>query len=113
MVTVRSSTNALMGGCRLLDFILGLQHSGSADFVSMFMARENSVTEIVHPVMMPISTLCQVDVIAPEEILLLLHSGNTYTTNGFVAGGLRFVCSTVYESDFTHCTFVLAAPWWT
>lgn len=82
-----------MGGCHWTDFILGLQHSGSTDFVSMFMARENSVTEIVHPVMMPISTLCQVDVIAPQEILLLLHRDTTYTMNGFVAGGLCFVCS--------------------
>ena len=49
----------------------GPLHSGSADLVSMFMARENSVTEIVHPVMIPISTLCQRDVIAPEETLIL------------------------------------------
>lgn len=82
-----------MGGCRWPDFILGPLHSGPADFVCTFMARENSVTEIVHPVMIPISTLCQVDVIAPEEILLLLRRGSTYTTNGFVAGGLHFVRS--------------------
>lgn len=46
-----------MGGCH-----------GSADLVSIFMARENSVTEIVHPIMILISTLCQLDVIAPKEI---------------------------------------------
>ena len=71
MVTVRSSINALMGGCRCTDFILGPLHSGSADLVSMFMARENHVTEIVHPVIMQTPTLCQLDVIAPEETLIL------------------------------------------
>lgn len=34
------------------EFILGPLHSGLADLVSMFMARENSVTEMVHLVMM-------------------------------------------------------------
>lgn len=45
--------NALMGGCRP-EFVRGPRHSGSADLVTIFMARENSVTEIVHPVMIPI-----------------------------------------------------------
>ncbi|KAJ3614714.1 hypothetical protein NHX12_018285 [Muraenolepis orangiensis] len=71
VMTVRSSMNALMGGCRCPEFVRGPLHSGSADLVSMFMARENNVTEIVHPVMIPISTLCQLDVIAPEETLIL------------------------------------------
>ena len=63
--------NALMDGCRCREFLLGPLHSCSADLVSMFMARENNVTEMVHPVMIPISTLCQLDVIAPEETLML------------------------------------------
>ena len=63
--------NALMGGCRCPEFDRGPLHSVSADLVSIFMARENCVTEIVHPVMMPISTLCQLDVVAPEETLIL------------------------------------------
>ena len=71
VMTVRSSINALMGGCRCPEFERGPLDSGSADLVSMFMARENSVTEIVHPVMIPISTLSQLDVNAPEETLML------------------------------------------
>lgn len=35
------------------------------------MARENSVTEIEHPVMVSMSTLCQVDVVAREETVIL------------------------------------------
>lgn len=63
--------NGLMGGCRCPEFVWGPLHSGPADLVSIFMARENSVTEIVHPVMIPISTLCQLDEVAPEETLIL------------------------------------------
>lgn len=44
--------NALMGGCPKAEFVLGSLHSGSADIVSMFMAKDNSVAEIVHPVIM-------------------------------------------------------------
>ena len=62
---------ALMGGCCCPDFDRDPLHSRSAYLVCMFMGRENSVTEIVHPVMIPISTLCQCDVIAPEETLIL------------------------------------------
>ena len=50
---------------------MGPLHSGSADFVSIFMARENRITEMVQPVMIPISILCQPDVTAPEEVLIL------------------------------------------
>ena len=46
VMTVRSCMNALMGGCGCPEFALGPLHSGSADLLSMFMARENNVTEI-------------------------------------------------------------------
>lgn len=47
VVTVRSNINVLMGGWRYPDFVRGPLHSGSADFTSIFMARENKITETV------------------------------------------------------------------
>lgn len=71
MVTVRSSIKAMMGGCCWAEFDVVPLHCGSADLVSIFMASENSMTEIVHPVMVLVSTLCQLDVVVPEETLTL------------------------------------------
>ncbi|CAF88673.1 unnamed protein product, partial [Tetraodon nigroviridis] len=68
VVTVRSSMNALMGGWRMPDLVLGPLHSGSADLASMFMARANIITEMVHPVMIPLSSRCHSDVTVPEDI---------------------------------------------
>lgn len=55
VVIVRSSTKALMGGCQTLNERVPL-HSTSADLTSMFMVSAKRNTEIVHPVMIPLST---------------------------------------------------------
>ncbi|XP_029985493.1 glutamyl aminopeptidase [Sphaeramia orbicularis] len=68
-ITVRSSINALMGGCRVPDLDKGPLHSTSADFTIMFIAREKSGTEIVQPVIIPFSRRCQADVNDPEVTL--------------------------------------------
>lgn len=71
VVTVRSSIKALMGGCRVPDLDRGPLHSVSAALTTMFMATAKRLTEIVHPVIMPFSSLCQSDVKLPEVTLSL------------------------------------------
>lgn len=44
------------------DGVLGPRHSGSAEFTSMFIARENKVTKMVQPVIIPTSSLWHTDV---------------------------------------------------
>lgn len=53
VVTVRSSMNALIRGCRVPDRDTG--HTTSADLTSIFIARVNRDTDIVQPVKMPFS----------------------------------------------------------
>lgn len=53
VVTLRSSMNALIGGCQEPDLENGLLRSTSTDFTSKFMANANRDTEIVPPVMIP------------------------------------------------------------
>ena len=65
--------NALIGGCLVPDLETGPRHSFSADFAIRFMARVNSETEMVQPVMIPFSSICQEDVVVPEETLSLKH----------------------------------------
>lgn len=67
VLTLRSSVNALMGGWYWADVVLGSLHSGSADWISTSMAREKSFAEMVHPMMMPTSTQCLLDVIPPRR----------------------------------------------
>ena len=68
---VRCSMKALMGGCRTPDLVRGPLHSTSAEFNSIFMASAKRITEIVHPVMIPFSSLIHSNVVVPEETLKL------------------------------------------
>ncbi|XP_061880329.1 zinc finger protein 569-like [Entelurus aequoreus] len=71
VVTVRSSMNALMGGCLCPEFVRGPLHSGSADLVSMFMASENSVTEIASlPLLLSQQILCELEEVSDESSML-------------------------------------------
>lgn len=49
VVTVRSSIKALIGRWHTPDFVKGRLDSTSADLTIMFMARANSVTEMIQP----------------------------------------------------------------
>lgn len=71
VVTVRSSLKALIGGSCIPVFIKGRLHSTSADLTIIFMARAKKMTELVQPVIMPFSSLCQSDVPDPAVILRL------------------------------------------
>ena len=71
VVTVRSSMNALMGGCRMPDLDRGPLYSVSAALTTMFMARAKRLTEMVHPIIIPFSSRCQSDVTLPEVTLSL------------------------------------------
>lgn len=56
VLTVRPTMSTLMCGRRSPELIRGFLHSGSAELVSIFMAKENNITEIVQPVIMLMST---------------------------------------------------------
>ena len=71
VVTVISSMYALNGGSRIPDFTLGPRHSTSADLIIIFIAREKRVAYIVHPVIIPLSSLCQSNVLVPDVTLRL------------------------------------------
>ncbi len=45
VVTVRSSINTLIGGCRTPDRVSGPLYSTSADLTSIFIAKANKITE--------------------------------------------------------------------
>ena len=68
VVTVRSSIFALIGGWCTFVFIIGPGHANSADFTIIFMARVKRVTESVEPVMIPLLSLYQSEIIILEEI---------------------------------------------
>lgn len=73
----------LCGDCLIIHedpdgrLVLGGFHLGlsalwlRADFTSMFMTKENKITEMVRPVIIPTSILCQPDVTTPEETVIL------------------------------------------
>lgn len=71
VVTVKSSMKALIGGWRTPVFVKGPLHSTSADLTIMFMARAKRMTEMVQPVIMSFSSLCQADVPDPNVTLSL------------------------------------------
>ena len=50
--------NAFTGGCLTPDFITGPLHSFSDEFTIRLIALENSITDIVSPVIMPFSICC-------------------------------------------------------
>lgn len=76
-VTMWSSMNDLMEGCRVSDLDLGHLHSTSADLTIMFMAKEKSGTEIVQPVIMHFSSLYQADVSgdSQHEVTIMVQNG--------------------------------------
>lgn len=69
VVTIRSSMNILMGGCPTLNLVRGPPHSISVDLTSMFMARVNNSTKMVHPVVIHLSSQCHADVDVLEVAL--------------------------------------------
>ena len=69
VVTIRSSMYALIGGWRTPVFIIGPQHSISADFTIIFMAGVKRVADSMQPVMIPLSSLCQSEIDILDEIL--------------------------------------------
>lgn len=71
VVMVRPSMKVLIRGCLMPDFVLGSLRSTSADLATVFMARAERVTEMVHPVMIPLSSQCQLDVLDLEVTLTL------------------------------------------
>lgn len=66
VVTVRSSIKARNEGNCTPDFVSGSRHSTSADLTSIIMDRTKRITDIVQPVIIPFSSLCQSDVIDPD-----------------------------------------------
>lgn len=70
MVMVRLSMKALIGGNRNPDLVSGRLHSPSAVVTTIFVASAKRMTEMVQPVMIPFSSLCQSEVMDPEANLI-------------------------------------------
>ena len=71
IVTVRSSINALIGGCRISELVSWPLHSTSADFTNISIAKANNITEIACTVIMPFLSRWNVDATVPEVTLKL------------------------------------------
>lgn len=61
----------MIGGCFILIFVIEPLHLFSADFITMFIANGKRVAGIVQPVVMPLSNVCQFDMLIPVQILIL------------------------------------------
>lgn len=88
VVTVRSSLKARIGGNCTPDFVSGSRHSTSADLTSIIMDRTKRITDIVQPVIIPFSSLCQSDVIDPEvnlEVAAIIQDEVVNFTGGMMS----------------------------
>ena len=74
VITVMSSMKALHAGCLVLSFAFGPLHCVATAFSNRFMAAMKRTTDIVHPAMMPFSSLCHLVVKFPTVNLMLSES---------------------------------------
>lgn len=54
---------------KIPDLVKGPLHSSSADLTTMFITEVNRITKMVHLVIIPLSSRCYADVVAPEVTL--------------------------------------------